>query len=88
MDMDDIFKNHGSGLESPATRAYAVEPSDTADLVLVSRALNVAQAGLVKVTTTSGTTAQVYIAAGIPFPIRTVRVWATGTTATGIVALS
>lgn len=86
--MEDIFKHHGTGLESPATRAHAIEPSDTADLMLVSRALNVAQSGLVQVTTTGGTTAQVYIAAGIPFPIRTVRVWATGTTAGGIVALS
>ena len=86
--MEDIFKHHGSGLESPATRAHAVEPSDTADLPLASRALNVAQSGLVKVTTTKDTTAQIYIAAGVPFPIRVVRVWATGTTATGIVALS
>lgn len=86
--MTDIFKNHGSGLESPATRAHAIEPSDSADLVLASRALNVAQSGLVRVTTTGETTAQIYIAAGVPFPIRAVRVWATGTTATGIVALS
>lgn len=86
--MTDIFKNHGSGLESPATRAYAVEPSDSADLGLASRALNVAQSGLVRVTTTGDTTAQIYIAAGVPFPIRAVRIWATGTTATGIVALS
>lgn len=86
--MEDIFKNHGTGLESPAARVQAVVPSDTSDLALVSRALNVAQSGSVQVTTVGGTTAQVYIAAGIPFPIRTVRVWATGTTATGIVALS
>ena len=86
--MNDIFKHHGTGLESPASRAHPVEPSDTTDLPLASRALNVAESGLVKVTTTNDTTAQIYIAAGVAFPIRAARIWATGTTATGIVALS
>jgi hypothetical protein len=86
--MTDIFKQHMNGLESPASRAHAVQPDDSADLPLASRALNVAEAGLVQVTTISGTTAQIFIAAGIPFPIRVARVWATGTTATGIVSLT
>lgn len=86
--MTDIFKKHMNGLESPASRVYAVQPDDTTDLDVVSRALNVSEAGLVQVTTISGTTAQIFVAAGIPFPIRVSRVWATGTTATGIVSLT
>jgi len=42
----------------------------------------------VQVTTSGGSVASVYIAAGTAFPVRATRVWATGTTASGITALS
>ena len=86
--MNDPFKGHGSGLQSPPTLAQAIAPDDGADLAVATRALNVAEAGLVRVTTVGGTEAVLAVAAGIPFPIRAVRVWATGTTATGIVGLT
>lgn len=86
--MTDAFQNHKTGLDSPAIQLHAVTPSDTEDLPSASRGLNVATSGTVKVTTVGGTTDAVYIAAGIIFPVRAKRVWATGTTATGIVALS
>lgn len=85
--MTDPFQKFQPGLESPASRLIPVTPSDTADLPMASRALNVAQAGFVRVTTIAGDTGQVHIAPGIPFAIRVSRIWATGTTATGIVAL-
>lgn len=86
--MTDVFGTFKSGLESPATLLQAVTPSDSDDLPTVSRALNVATAGQVRVTTVGGTTETIFLAAGIAFPVRAARVWATGTTATGIVALS
>ena len=86
--MEDIFKDHATGLESPASRIQAVIHDDVNDLTTASRALNVAATGTVRVTTTGGTTADIFVAAGIPFPVRATRVWATGTTATGIVALT
>lgn len=86
--MTDRFDNHTPGLESPASHLLAVTPSDATDLAQTSRALNVAQSGLVQVTTTGGSVATIYIAAGVPFPVRVTRVWSTGTTASGIVALS
>ena len=86
--MTDRFENHTPGLESPASHLLAVVPSDTADLTITARALNVAQSGLVQITTTGDTTETVYIAAGSTFPVRVTRVWATGTTASGIIALS
>ena len=86
--MSDPFEHHTNGLESPATALAPVIPDDTTDLVTPSRALNVAQAGFVRVTTTEGSEATLYIAAGLAFPVRVRRVWATGTTATDIVALS
>lgn len=85
--MTDTFASHASGLESPAARATTVIPDDGTDLAFASRALNVAGEGTVRVTTLGGDTGTVYLAAGIAFPLRVVRVWATGTTATGIVAL-
>lgn len=85
--MKDPYADFRPGLESPATRLAAVEPDDTADLVWTTRALGVAQAGMVRVTTHEGDTGDIYVAAGVPFPVRVRRVWATGTTATGIVAL-
>lgn len=85
--MSDPFQNHVPGLESPASGLMPVIPDDAADLPVAARALNVAQSGFVQLSTVEGDTAAVYIAAGIAFPIRAARVWASGTTATGIVAL-
>ncbi|MEM1232556.1 MAG: hypothetical protein AAGH70_00390 [Pseudomonadota bacterium] len=86
--MSDPFESHSPSLQSPASLILPVAPDDGADLPMPSRALNVAQSGTVHLTTTGGTTATVYVAAGIGFPIRATRIWATGTTATGIVAMT
>lgn len=85
--MSDIFANFSSGLESPAAHAYQVVPSDSDDLAVSCRALSVAVGGSVRVTTVGGDDVTVVIAAGAPFPIRCRKVWASGTDATGIVAL-
>ena len=85
--MSDLFHEYTPGLESPATRLFNITPSDTADLAYVSRALNDAASGSVRVTTKDGDIATVFVAAGIPFPARVKRVWSTGTTATGIVVM-
>lgn len=85
--MKDDFSEFTPGLESPAVGIRQVTPSDTADIYMASRAINVATTGAVRVTTVGGTTETIYIAAGIAFPIRAQRVWQTGTTATGIVAM-
>ncbi|WP_299655446.1 hypothetical protein [uncultured Jannaschia sp.] len=86
--MNDVFADFSGGLESPATYVQTITPSDEADLPRASRALNVAVDGSIRITTVSGTTGTIYVAAGITFPVRVTRVWATGTTATGISVLS
>lgn len=86
--MIDLFQNHTAGLESPATHLQTVAPSDTADLAVTTRAIAVGADGFVQVTTKSGTIGRIFIMAGAPFPIRATRVWASGTTATDIVALA
>lgn len=85
--MADPFASQTPGLESPASHLSTVTPSDSADLDIVSRGINVATTGTVRVTTVSGDTETIYIAAGSAFPLRVTRIWATGTTATGIVVM-
>jgi hypothetical protein len=84
----DQFKNHAQNLESPATRLAEIVPSDTTPLVFVTRAITVETAGHLQVVTAAGDTGRVFVAAGIPFPLRATRILATGTTATGIVGLA
>lgn len=87
-DMTDRFETYVAGLEAPASDLFDIVPDDGADLALATRAVNVAVSGTVRVTTVSGTTATVYIAAGVAFPVRAARVHASGTSATGIVGLA
>ncbi len=81
------IQNNVRNLESPAANLAEVTPNDSADLAVVARAISVGTSGTVQVTTVGGDTGALYIAAGVPFPVRVRRVWATGTTATDIVAL-
>lgn len=85
--MNDLFTNFAGGLESPASALVPAVPDDAQDLPQASRALNVAQSGTVRITTVLGTTATVHVAAGIAFPVRARRIWATGTTAADIVVM-
>lgn len=84
----DAFETHTPSFTSPAGRVEDVTPSDGTDLQFVTRAINVATAGTVALVTTGGDTTDVFVAAGITFPIRARRILATGTTATGIRGLS
>lgn len=85
--MTDIFSDYSSGLESPATHLAAIVPSDTSDLSVASRGINVSTSGAIRVSTVGGTTETIFVAAGAAFPLRVTRIWSTGTTATGIVVL-
>jgi len=84
----DPFKNFTPGLESPATRLAEITPNDTTDLPFLTRAITAETAGYVQVITADGDSGRIFIAAGVPFPIRISRVLATGTTVSGIVGLA
>lgn len=86
--MADKFSSYVATLEAPASDVFDITPNDSTDLAKATRAVNVAVSGTVRITTVSGTTATVYIAAGVAFPVRAARVHATGTAATGIVGLA
>lgn len=86
--MPDGFANRTRTPSDPAVTQIEVTPDDATDLARVSLALNVATPGTVRVTTQDGTITDVHIHPGHAFPLRVRRVWATGTTATGIRALA
>jgi hypothetical protein len=84
----DYFDNRLASLDSPASAASAIVPSDTVDLAVVPRALYCTGDGNVRVTMRDGgSPVTLPIVAGVPLPVRIRRVWATGTTATGIVGV-
>jgi hypothetical protein len=69
-----------------ARDAFPVTPNDGADLSVAARGLLIAVGGTLKVTLPSGATCATTVPAGF-FPVNCVRVWSTGTAATGITAI-
>lgn len=72
-----------------AGSAVAVTPNDSADLALTSRGLYIGGAGAVRVLLDLDSVAVTFsgCVAGSVLPIRCVRVYSTGTTATNLLAL-
>ncbi len=86
--MANTFSSHSSGLESPGEHAFAVTPSDSVDLTYVTRGIYVGATGTLKVTMLGGEAVTFTgLAAGVIHPIRASRIWATGTSATTILAI-
>lgn len=72
----------------PARNAVAVTPNDSADLTAVTRGVMVGVSGNVSVNMSgSGSAVVLPLTAGQLYPIAVSRILATGTTATGIVAI-
>lgn len=87
--MIDSFQNYGDSAADPARRAFAVTPSDAAELTLLPKALLIGGAGNVVLRPVdSPVDVSVAVVAGQIVPIRARYVRATGTTATAIVALA
>jgi hypothetical protein len=81
---EDIFASFARAPSLPASSVEEIVPDDAVDLPRVTLALNAATPGAVRVTTHTGEETTVYLAAGVAFPLRVRRVWASGTTATGL----
>lgn len=73
-------------LSSPITGASAVTPNDATDLAEVTLALYVGTAGTLKVTMFDGSVVTYPAIAAGRHHLRVKRVWASGTSASGIVA--
>lgn len=83
--MSDTFVNNSVNLNDPAPNFELITPSDSTDMTIVPRFLIVGVSGSIKMTDRRGTTSVIPVQAGV-VPLRPSRVWATGTTATGLVA--
>ena len=86
--MPNRFSNRTRSPADPAATVFDIVPDDGTDLSQVTTALNVSTPGTVRVTTSGGTTADLSIHPGQAFPVQAIRVWLTGTTATGIRGLA
>ena len=86
--MADIYDSASPSLITPAIDGQSVSPSDSADLINVSRAIYVGGAGDLAVELASGASVTLAaVPAGATLPLRAQKVYATGTTAGAIVAL-
>lgn len=86
--MSTNFDNYTVTLTSPPVGGQSVTPSDSTDLSHVSRGIYIAVAGHLSVVMESGVTLNFdNLAPGVVHAMRVRRVRATGTTATGVVAL-
>lgn len=74
------------GVTASAEEPIAVTPSDTADLIHLSRGIMVNAPGNVVVSLAKGPAVTLTLLSGVLYPLRVKRVWSTGTTATGITA--
>ena len=83
----DPYSTHYHGIESPSRRWAAITPHNTTALALLPKQIVALVAGAVTVGGDDGAVGVFHLAAGVPLAIRPTIIKATGTTATGIVAL-
>lgn len=81
------FHRRELSLAGPATDIQPVSPSDANDLPQIATTLYVEQGGTIAITTVSGASRSVTVADYSFLPVGVKRVFATGTTATGIHAM-
>lgn len=86
--MTDSFQTRTRRPGDPAATVFDIVPDDDTDLDQTTTGLAVATPGTVRLTAIDGSIADVVIHPGTAFPIRARRVWATGTSATGIRGLA
>ena len=88
MPIADMFNAYQPGLSSPVQGGFDITPSNGSDLAQVTRAVMVAGAGDLAVTLKNGDTITLPgLTPGVIYPVRAARVFATGTTATGVKGL-
>lgn len=82
----DPYKN---AVDAPPSRAWAVTPNDSADLIRQSRGIWVGVAGDLRLLFAHDEAAVTLTAVPVGlYPMRLIRVYATGTTAGSLVAVS
>ena len=88
MAAENTFQGQAFGPTSGAHDAFDVTPDDAADLTIETRGVYIAASGDLHVLMAGGGEITFTgLAAGVVHPLRVRRVYATGTTATGIVGV-
>jgi hypothetical protein len=83
-----IKNTSGQGSGEPAVGAFPINPSDTAQLDQLVRAVYVGVGGNVTLETVNGSIVTLIgVVGGTYIPIVVIQVFATGTTATGLIGL-
>jgi hypothetical protein len=89
--MSDLYTKYPNTLDSPASRALAITPSDSTDLTFVTKAIYVGGGGSIKVELVGDTTPAnvtfTSVQAGSILPIRVRKIYSANTTATNIIGL-
>lgn len=84
----DNFGDYTPGLNCPVQGGFDITPTDGVDLVQVTRAVMVGSVGDLAVTLKDGSVLTLTgMTPGVIYPLRVVRVAATGTSAAGIKGL-
>ncbi|OED49401.1 hypothetical protein AB838_06920 [Rhodobacteraceae bacterium (ex Bugula neritina AB1)] len=87
--MSQDFSGYVSSLTAPASDAAAITPSDASDLPYPARSIYVGGTGTLRVRMISGEVVDFTdVQGGAVYPIRVAQVMASGTSATGLVALA
>lgn len=85
----DEFSGYAPGAGDCANRVFVITPNDSQDLAFVTRAIRATAAGKVRlIPLAGGAPVDCDFAASETRPIRAVKVFATGTTATGLEGMS
>ena len=85
---EDEWDHVGTPITAPAVEAFEITPDDAQDLAKLPRAVYVGGAGDVRCALAYGPAVTIRgLAAGTILPFRVRRLHATGTTATGLVAV-
>lgn len=85
MPIKDKFENFAPSPDSPPSGSFAITPSDTELLPMTTNAVYVGVTGSLRVEYANGDIDTMQnIAQGMQHPMRIIRVFATGTTATGL----
>jgi hypothetical protein len=87
MSATNPWPSHAKSPSGPYQNLAAITPDNSNDLATISSEIMVAGGGTVKVDTLGGQTVTFTAVAGYRYPIRAKRIYATGTSATGIVVL-
>ena len=88
MAIQDLHQGGQGAPTGPIVGGFEITPDDSTDLLILTRQIMVTTAGPVKVTFRDDTTLVTPpLQIGFPYSFRVKRVWATDTTATGIVGL-